>query len=110
AGDTLEREALISRLLRLGYRRASVVDIPGDFSVRGGIVDVYSTGYDEPVRVELLGDTIESLRHFDTATQKSTSRLPSTWIFPAREFIPPDDRGEALQPDAEWRSPDLYGT
>ena len=112
AGDTLEREALISRLLRLGYRRASVVDIPGDFSVRGGIVDVYSTAYDEPIRLELLGDTIESIRHFDAATQKSTSRLPSAWILPAREFIPPDDGERALQPlpaDAEWRSPDLYG-
>jgi transcription-repair coupling factor (superfamily II helicase) len=112
AGDTLEREALVSRLLRLGYRRASVVDIPGDFSVRGGIVDVYSTGYDDPIRLELLGDTIESIRHFDAATQTSTSRLPSAWILPAREFIRPSDRGAALEPlpaDAEWRSPDLYG-
>jgi transcription-repair coupling factor (superfamily II helicase) len=112
AGDTLEREALVSRLLRLGYRRASVVDIPGDFSVRGGIVDIHSTGYDEPLRLELLGDTIESIRHFDAATQTSTSRLRSAWILPAREFIPPDERGAALRPlpaDAEWRSPDLYG-
>jgi len=53
-GGTMERDALIARLLRLGYRRTSVVEIPGEFSIRGGIVDIYSTAYDEPLRLELL--------------------------------------------------------
>src|SRR5919106_4286199 len=74
-GDAVEREALVARLLRLGYRRVSVVDIPGEFSIRGGIADIYSTAYDGPLRVEFLGDTIESLRLFDAATQKSTTKL-----------------------------------
>ena len=113
AGGTIEREALIARLLRLGYRRGSVVEIPGEFSVRGGIIDVYSTAYDDPLRFELLGDTIESIRQFDPATQKSTGKLPDALLLPARELLYPADRPEALEPlpaDAEWRSPTVYAS
>ena len=112
-GATIEREALIARLLRLGYRRGSVVEIPGEFSVRGGIIDVYSTAYDDPLRLELLGDTIESIRQFDPATQKSTAKLPEALLLPARELLHPADRPEALEPlppDAEWRSPEVYSS
>jgi len=110
-GGTMERDALIARLLRLGYRRTSVVDIPGEFSIRGGIVDIYSTAYDEPLRLELLGDTIESVRLFDQATQKSTAARDHAWVLPARELIHPEGRPEGLEPlppDAEWRGPDVY--
>ncbi|WP_447985199.1 transcription-repair coupling factor [Nitrospira sp. Nam74] len=113
AGDTIERESLIARLLRLGYRRGSVVEIPGEFSVRGGIIDVYSTAYDDPLRLELLGDTIESIRQFDPSTQKSTAKLPDALLLPARELLHPADRLEALEPlppDAEWRSPTVYSS
>ncbi len=113
AGGTLEREALIARLLRLGYRRGSVVEIPGEFSVRGGILDIYSTAYDDPLRIELLGDTIESIRHFDPATQTSTAKLSQALLLPARELLHPADRSEALEPrppDAEWRSPEVYAS
>jgi len=112
-GDTLEREAVLARLLRLGYRRGSVVEIPGEFSVRGGIVDIYSTAYPDPLRLEFLGDTIESVRCFDQSTQKSTSKLHEAWLLPAREFLYPGSRAEGqapLPPDAEWRGPDLYGS
>jgi transcription-repair coupling factor (superfamily II helicase) len=112
-GDTIEREGLIARLLRLGYRRGSVVEIPGEFSVRGGIIDVYSTAYDDPLRLELLGDTIESIRQFDPSTQKSTAKLPDALLLPARELLHPADRLEALEPlppDAEWRSPTVYSS
>ncbi|MGQ0812439.1 MAG: transcription-repair coupling factor [Nitrospiraceae bacterium] len=110
-GATLEREALTSGLLRAGYRRVSVVDIPGEFSIRGGIIDIYSTAYSDPLRVEFLGDTIESIRLFDTASQKSTARLDHAWVLPARELIHPAGAEEALaplSPDAEWRSPAVY--
>jgi transcription-repair coupling factor (superfamily II helicase) len=112
-GDTIEREGLIARLLRLGYRRGSVVEIPGEFSVRGGIIDVYSTAYDDPLRLELLGDTIESIRQFDPSTQKSTAKLPDALMLPARELLHPADRLEVLEPlppDAEWRSPTVYSS
>ncbi len=112
SGGTMERETLIARLLRLGYRRTSVVEIPGEFSIRGGIVDIYSTAYDDPLRLELLGDTIESVRLFDQATQKSMATRDHAWVLPARELIHAEGRPESLEPlppDAEWRGPDVYG-
>ena len=101
---SMERETLVSSLLRLGYRKGSVVEIPGEFSIRGGIVDIYSTAYPDPLRVEFLGDTIESIRFFDPATQKSTDKIKQAWVLPARELIRPDDAPDALAPlaaDAE---------
>ncbi len=112
-GMTVERDALMCRLLRLGYRRTSVVEIPGEFSVRGGILDIFSTAYDQPLRVEFLGDTVESLRGFDPETQKSTVPRPQAWILPARELIYPEGHPEALSAlpaDAEWRGPDVFET
>ncbi len=110
-GGTIEREALTGGLLRLGYRRVSVVEIPGEFSVRGGIVDIFSTAYAEPLRAEFLGETIDSLRLFDPATQKSTAKLDRAVILPAREYLRAETSPETLAPipaDAEWRAPDLY--
>jgi transcription-repair coupling factor (superfamily II helicase) len=107
----IEREALTAGLLRLGYRRVSVVEIPGEFSVRGGIVDIFSTGYSEPLRAEFIGETVESLRLFDPATQKSTVKMNAAIVLPAREYLRPQDAPDALAPiaaDAEWRAPDLY--
>ncbi|MEK7800741.1 MAG: transcription-repair coupling factor [Nitrospirota bacterium] len=110
-GAAFERESLITNLLRLGYRRVSVVEIPGEFSVRGGIIDVFSTAYVNPVRVEFLGDHVESIRLFDSSTQTSIAKLNEGWVLPAREFVRPPHAPEAIVPipaDAEWRSPDLY--
>ena len=87
AGGNCEREPLTTGLLRLGYRRVSVVEIPGEFSVRGGIVDIFSTAYPDPLRVEFLGDTIESIRLFDCSTQTSVRKLNDAWVLPAREYV-----------------------
>jgi transcription-repair coupling factor (superfamily II helicase) len=108
-----ERDSLVADLLRLGYRRVSVVEIPGEFSIRGGIVDIFSTAYANPLRVEFLGDQVESIRIFDPATQTSITTLNDSWVLPAREFIRPPNASDAITPipaDAEWRSPDLYGS
>jgi transcription-repair coupling factor (superfamily II helicase) len=110
-GGSLEREALTGGLLRLGYRRVSVVEIPGEFSIRGGIVDIFSTAYAAPLRVEFLGETIDSLRLFDPATQKSTAKLDRALVLPAREYLLAEDDPDSLShipPDAEWRTPELY--
>ncbi|HEY6973065.1 MAG TPA: DEAD/DEAH box helicase, partial [Nitrospiraceae bacterium] len=110
-GASLEREALVGGLLRLGYRRVSVVEIPGEFSIRGGIVDIFSTAYADPLRVEFLGETIDSLRLFDPATQKSTAKLDRALVLPAREYLRSENDLDSLSPippDAEWRTPDLY--
>ena len=110
-GGTCEREPLTTGLFRLGYRRVSVVEIPGEFSIRGGIVDIFSTAYPDPIRLELLGDMVESIRLFDPSTQTSVETLRESWVLPAREFLRPADDPNALAPippDAEWHSPDLY--
>jgi len=110
-GAAVEREVLTAGLLRLGYRRVSVVEIPGEFSIRGGIVDIFSTAYAEPLRVEFLGETVESLRLFDPATQKSTATMDRAIVLPAREYVRTGNTPDALAPiqaDAEWRAPDLY--
>lgn len=111
-GGSCEREPLTTGLLRLGYRRVSVVEIPGEFSIRGGIVDIFSTAYADPLRVEFLGDTIESIRLFDASTQTSIQKLGEGWVLPAREYVRPAAAPDALLPipaDAEWRAPELYG-
>lgn len=110
---TFERESLTTNLLRLGYRRVSVVEIPGEFSIRGGIVDIFSTAYANPLRIEFLGDQVESIRLFDPATQTSITKLKDGWVLPAREFIRSADASDAAVPihaDAEWRGPDLYSS
>ncbi|MGB0909536.1 MAG: hypothetical protein ACPGYT_04185, partial [Nitrospirales bacterium] len=113
-GKVYEHEALIQQLLQLGYRRVSIVEIPGEFSVRGGIMDIFSTAFDNPLRVEFLGDTIESLRVFDPSTQESIQRLSEAWILPVREYLIPeqdlDETDNGLSTDAEWYAPNLYGT
>jgi len=111
-GHACEREPMLAALLRLGYRRVSVVEIPGEFSIRGGIVDIFSTAYDDPVRIEFLGDHVESIRLFDSSTQTSIKKLRDGVVLPARECLRPVDDADAaspIPPDAEWRSPDVFG-
>ena len=89
------------------------MEIPGEFSIRGGIVDIFSTAYAEPLRVEFLGETVDSLRLFDPATQKSTAKMDRAVVLPAREYLRAETAPDALAPiaaDAEWRAPDLYPT
>src|SRR5437016_13868608 len=83
--DTIERAHLVTRLLQLGYRQVSVVENPGEYAVRGGIVDLYSTAHEEPRRLDFLGNTIETIRLFEPATQKSSGRAPFLRVLPARE-------------------------
>ncbi|MCA8925575.1 MAG: transcription-repair coupling factor [Planctomycetes bacterium] len=75
-GQTFDPEAAAYRLVGVGYRRVSLVEAPGEFAIRGGIVDLYPLGADQPLRVELFGDEVESLRHFDPTSQRSTGVVP----------------------------------
>ena len=79
-------ETLIERLFASGYVREEPLFGPGQFSVRGGIVDVWSPDAEAPVRVEFFGDTVESIRTFDPETQLSTGQLNKIAIAPMREF------------------------
>jgi transcription-repair coupling factor (superfamily II helicase) len=81
----LSIEALTAWLDRQGYARAGSVVEPGDYAVRGGIVDLFAPGLPEPVRVDFFGDQIESLRTFDADSQKSTGRLAGLLLLPVSE-------------------------
>ena len=108
-GETIARTELLTRLFRLGYQHVSVVENPGEFAIRGGIADVFSTGDAQPHRIEFLGDTIETVRPFNPSTQKSSGRAAALRVLPAREFIVEEVTGP-LPPDAEWRGPAHYPT
>ncbi|HSN91897.1 MAG TPA: transcription-repair coupling factor [Anaeromyxobacteraceae bacterium] len=86
-GLEIAREALAARLLSLGFARVPLVEDPGTFAVRGGIVDLWTPAEDGPVRLEFFGDEIESCRRFDPQTQRSLGDAPEVLLCPAREAI-----------------------
>lgn len=85
-----------TRLHDLGYRSAPVVEDVGQFALRGGILDVFSPGEVRPVRIELFGDEVESLRYFDPETQRGSDETFTTAITPARETLYTDDEYEKI--------------
>ncbi|KPK33280.1 MAG: transcription-repair coupling factor [Nitrospira bacterium SG8_35_1] len=88
-GEDVEQDSLIRRLAELGYENVSLVQTIGDFSVRGGIVDIYPPGYEAPVRLDFFGDTIESLRTFDPVSQRSILEIDEAVILPASNILFP---------------------
>ncbi len=86
-GMQIERDELIRVMIGSGYTASPAVMEPGDFSLRGGIVDVFAPGSFEPIRVELWEDEVESIRGFDPGTQKSTRVLQQALIPPLKEVI-----------------------
>ncbi|UCH23755.1 MAG: transcription-repair coupling factor [Deltaproteobacteria bacterium] len=86
-GEEIERDHLIEKLIAGGYVRAAVVEEPGDFCVRGGILDIFSSLYSDPLRLELFGDTVESLRFFSAASQRKIKITDEAVILPAKEAI-----------------------
>jgi len=90
-GDTLPPDRFVLKALSLGYRRVDTVSAAGDVSRRGGIVDIFPPNEHEPVRVELFGDTVDSLRSFDTDNQRSTGQLDEFVVGPAVECPPTDE-------------------
>ncbi|MBF0626280.1 MAG: transcription-repair coupling factor [Magnetococcales bacterium] len=86
-GDQLNLTAFRSYLVEAGYQAVSQVSEPGEFAVRGGILDFYPPGHEEAVRIELFGDEVETLRIFDPVTQRSTDEIPRVGVLPMREVI-----------------------
>ncbi len=86
-GGTLDREDLARRLVQSGYHAVGQVEERGEVSLRGGIVDVFPPFYPNPLRLELFGDEVESIRAFDPGTQRSTQRLERVVLLPAREVV-----------------------
>ncbi|MHB1558070.1 MAG: transcription-repair coupling factor [Isosphaeraceae bacterium] len=85
-GDTIPVEELSSWLLDRGMGRVEVVEVPGEFSVRGGILDVFPTDSPDPVRIEFFGDEVESIRPFDAESQRSLDRWTSVPLTAALAF------------------------
>lgn len=85
--EELARDALVEKLNAGGYTHTAMVEEPGEYSVRGGIIDIFSPMYDHPLRIELFGDAVEDIRLFSAAGQRKIDTLSEAVILPAREAI-----------------------
>ncbi|HER35172.1 MAG TPA: transcription-repair coupling factor, partial [Halothiobacillaceae bacterium] len=93
-GQRLDRESYRRQLDQAGYSLVSTVQQHGEFALRGGLIDVFPMGVHEPVRIDLFDDEIETLRHFDPESQRSTETVDAITLLPAREY-PLTDKGIA---------------
>jgi transcription-repair coupling factor (superfamily II helicase) len=84
-GDEVDLDDLVRRLVDLGFKRVPVVEEVGDFALRGGLVDFFTPGSSAPVRVELFGDEVDTIRHFDVATQRTVGQVDQVTVLPKRE-------------------------
>ncbi|AUQ70374.1 transcription-repair coupling factor [Phaeobacter inhibens] len=83
----IDEEALRGYLTRMGFTKSPTVMEPGDFAVRGGIIDIYPPGQSGPVRLDLFGDVLDGARRFDPATQRTTEKLSVVELAPVSEVI-----------------------
>ena len=86
-GRRIDEDALRAYLARMGFARAATVTEPGDYAIRGGIIDIYPPGTGGPVRLDLFGDVLDGARRFDPATQRTTERLEMVELAPVSEVI-----------------------
>jgi transcription-repair coupling factor (superfamily II helicase) len=105
----IPHEELVTHLGSVGYTRTEMVELPGQFAVRGGIIDVFSPEAPRPVRIELLGDTVESVREFDPRTQRSIAPVQRTTLLPLTEWAVPTPEKADLDADAAWETPPFFG-
>ena len=85
--STVDEERLSEALVEMGYEKNYQVEAPGQFSVRGGIVDIFDMTEENPYRIELWGDSVDSIRSFDVLSQRSVENLDSISVYPATELI-----------------------
>ena len=88
ADGSYDVNALVEQFLLAGYTRTSQVEGPGQFALRGGILDLFPAGDTAPIRVEFWGDDVDSLGRFDPMTQRRTENVPSVTVLPVREALP----------------------
>ncbi len=104
-GEECDLHALKVKLINMGYEHVSLVKSIGDFSVRGGIVDIYPPGFmlpdgllhEGPLRLDFFGDTVESIRSFDPFTQRSSTHIPETILLPVSDVYIPTDNHSFLR-------------
>ena len=87
-GQPFDLNKVLASWVGLGYEAAAVVEVAGQFSRRGGIIDIWPPNLRKPLRIELSGDEVDSLRSFDPSTQRTIARVPQTWVGPASEALP----------------------
>ena len=93
-GDVVEIADLTRKLVLMGYERADVVESPGQFAVRGGILDVWSLTAEDAVRIDFWDDEIDTIRSMDAQSQRSIERVGETEIFPMREMVYTEEQAE----------------
>ena len=91
-GCLLDEHLLSEKLIALGYEKTYQVESSGQFSIRGGIIDIFDLTEENPYRIELWGDEVDSIRSFDVLSQRSIERLNSVTVYPAAEFVLEEDR------------------
>ena len=101
-GDELSVEALCRKLETMGYSRTEVVEGPGQFTSRGGIVDVFTPQYREPIRIDFFGDEVDLIGFFDIMNQRTIDNAVSAEIIPCVELLP--DEGSYLRLEQELRT------
>src|SRR6202790_386266 len=84
-GESFDVDNLLAHLNTVGYNSADVVEMPGEYALRGGILDVYSPEAERPVRIEFFGDEVESIRRFDPASQRSSNPMDEALLLPLTE-------------------------
>ena len=105
----IPHEELVGHLAAVGYTRTEMVELPGQFAVRGGIVDFFSPEAQRPVRVELLGDTVESVREFDARTQRSIAPVVRTTMLPLTEWAVPSAASFEPTHEVPWETHSFFG-
>ncbi len=96
-GDIVDIDKLTNTLINLGYERVSKIEGFGQFSIRGGIIDIFSLEYTNPIRMELFDDEIDSIRTFDVFSQMSIEKIKKLVITPSREFIYPKEMDKIVK-------------
>jgi transcription-repair coupling factor (superfamily II helicase) len=91
AGEETDRDALLGKLLSLGYSNVPLVEDRGTFSVRGGILDIFPPDQQAPLRIEFFGDFVETIREFDPVSQRSLHTIPELILLPSREIVLTED-------------------
>jgi transcription-repair coupling factor (superfamily II helicase) len=87
AGESIDRARLLDGLAQSGYRRSGTVVEPGEYAVRGGIIDIFPSGSEQPLRLDLFGDELEGIRAFDPVTQRSLGEVAEVRLRPVSEVL-----------------------
>ena len=103
-GESLDRDALVAQLVGIGYQRMALVEEAGEVAVRGDIVDVFPPHLDKPLRIELWGDQVDSIRSFDPASQRSQAKCALALLPPPRELLFDRDGIVARSPSIRARA------